>query len=346
MKIAADRRGRLWLLALGGLAGLGLIWTGLWFFAAQRLSNHLLLSRADGATLARLCGDKQIGGFPFRLRLRCAGFAAPLHVANGQIIAKADEANGEASVFAPNHIVLSLTSPLTFVRANGSSFARMEYDHLSVDLHWSGRQLIDTFATARGVNWTPEAPAALVPFKLQSLEVQLKPVESEAGLALRFDMLGEGLQLPVLNAILRADTPGQLKASGDIRPFPASESEITQGWRVTAENWREKQGTINFETIEFVDGLLQLHVSGPLSLDEAHRLAGRLNIQASGAGPVMARLGLPAQIGQVQGILGALFGAPPKTNSGSDTLALTVTLAQGRISLGPLRLPWALTPLY
>ena len=78
MKIAADRRGRLWLMALGALAGLGLIWTGVWFFAAQRLSNHLLLSRADGATLARLCGDKQIGGFPFSLRLRCAGFAAPL----------------------------------------------------------------------------------------------------------------------------------------------------------------------------------------------------------------------------------------------------------------------------
>ncbi len=345
MKIANARQGRrFWVFAVGALVALALVWTGVWFLAARALSHNLRLAQTE-STVSRLCGVKEIGGYPFRLRLRCAGFAAPLHVASAEIIAKADEASGEASVFAPNHIVLTLTSPLSLVRANGTALANLHYDNLSVDLHWSGRQLADALAIARGVSWSAEAPAALFPFKLQLLEAHLKPSVTDAGAGLHFDVTGDGLQIPVLSALIHTDTPGQLRASGDVRPLIASESEMAQGWRAAAESWRTRQGAINFESVEFVNGPLNIRVNGPLSLDEAHRLSGRLNLQTSGAGPVLTRLGLPPQLSQVQGILGALLGAPPPKANG-DTLALTVTLGQGRIFLGPLRLPWALAPLY
>ena len=87
------------------------------------------------------------------------------------------------------------------------------------------------------------------------------------------------------------------------------------------------------------EGRIDLHVeriahqaSGAFGLDDAPRPAGRLDLNLTGFGPVMQRMGL---------------GLGPLGSGGqTGTLRLPVNVERGRASIGPLRLPFVLNPLY
>ena len=85
-----------------------------------------------------------------------------------------------------------------------------------------------------------------------------------------------------------------------------------------------------------------------LNLDDAHRLAGTLDVNARGAGQIAARLGLPLNLGAASALVSALLGGKPPVqdkSSQDDSIAITLRLAQGIAFLGPLKLG-TLPPLY
>ena len=55
------------------LVALAVIWTGLWFYAASAAETALAGWRAREAKSGRTyeCGSQSIGGFPFRIEVRC-----------------------------------------------------------------------------------------------------------------------------------------------------------------------------------------------------------------------------------------------------------------------------------
>jgi hypothetical protein len=139
---------------------------------------------------------------------------------------------------------------------------------------------------------------------------------------------------------------------GVIHPAPSMAANL----RDAAEDWRQKSGALGIERLEWRFGDTSLNAEGALVLDESHRPAGRLNLAAKGAGPILSRLGLPPGLAQAQILLGALFGragAARTEPTGQDSkppddaaLKIPLILAKGQISLGPVRLPFALAPLY
>src|SRR6266540_3868075 len=76
------RRWRLALpLALVVVLALG--WTGFWYYAATVAEQKIAELRARGARAGYRvdCGRQTIGGFPFRIELRCAELTAELRTA-------------------------------------------------------------------------------------------------------------------------------------------------------------------------------------------------------------------------------------------------------------------------
>jgi hypothetical protein len=60
----------------------------------------------------------------------------------------------------------------------------------------------------------------------------------------------------------------------------------------------------------------------------------------------LTQFGLPAGVTQAQNLIGALLGKPGAQAANGDTITLPLTLAQGNVAIGPLRLRDALSPLY
>ncbi|MCI4678549.1 DUF2125 domain-containing protein [Rhodoblastus acidophilus] len=313
-----------------------------WLYAANRLGFYVHQPILGGQSLADLCQSSDIGGFPFRLKLSCTGLTAPVRVGGGVIYAGVEEAHGVASLFSPNHIVLTISSPLVIQRSNGAPVAKLRHDGMTLDVAWGLSGVAAMRLNATSLDWRPESPEAGVAVNVQNLAVEAVPQggpDTPAGL--RYDLVADGVTAPALQALLKDKAPGHFAASGEITPPP----KPGRDWRAALEDWRKKSGALRIQHMEWRSGDLSLRLDGALSLDDNHRPAGRLNVAAHGAGPLLTRLGVPAAA-QAPDLLGALLGKTTAANAGTGALKLPLTLANGQILMGPLRLPATLRPLY
>jgi hypothetical protein len=308
-----------------------------WLYSANRLAGYMHQNTFGGASVADFCASSDIGGFPVRLRVKCGGFSAPLRIGGNDLLAKVDEARGEASIFSPGHLRMTLSSPVSLQKPDGTPFAKLRHDGLTLDVAWSRAGLDQANLDVAALDWRPEAPEAGVAVNLRKLAAQLQPLR-DAG-ALRFDLAGEGLTSPLLQALIQRSDLGHFTLAGQIAPAPAPSDD----WPAALEAWRQNSGVVTIEQFDWQAGDLHLRLDGALALDEAHRPAGRLTVAARGAGPLLARLGVPTQ---AQNILGALLGKPSTRPEDADAIVLPLVLAKGQVALGPLRLPATLGPLY
>jgi len=332
-------------LLLGLTLALCLAVGAFWAYAANKLARHMHEQTFGDSSLADFCASSDIGGFPFRLRLKCASFSAPLRTGQGEVLAKAEEASGEASVFAPNHLVMTLSSPLTLQKPDGTVLAKLRHDGLTLDVALSrvnlGKASLDKAdLDIIALDWRPETPDAGIAFNLQKLTAQIQPLRDVG--ALQFALSGDGLTSLALQDLAQKSDLGRFTITGRVAPAP----EASNDWRVALEDWRQKSGAVVIEKLDWQAGELNLRVDGALALDEAHRPSGRLNVAAKGAGPLLARMGVPAFAAQAQNVIGALLGKPAAKPPDPDMITLPLVLAKGQVFLGPLRLPANLAPLY
>lgn len=313
-----------------------------WLYSANRLGGFLHQRALGGVSLADLCQSSDVGGFPFRLKLTCNGFAAPLRVGDNLIFAGAEEAHGEASLFSPNHILLTLSSPLVLQKSGGGPVGKLRHDGMTIDIAWTLSGLSQAQIDVKSLDWRPESAEAGVDLHLESLAATATPETGEPRGALRFVLTGEGLTVPALQSLLKTSDLGRLAIAGAITPPPAPADD----WRAAIDDWRQKAGAIAIDRLEWRAGDMNIQIAGALSLDEAHRPVGKLNVTAEGAGPLLAGLGVPPAAAQTQTAMAVLFGKAPGPESRSGALALPLTLANGQIFLGPLRLPAKVPPLY
>jgi len=87
-----------------------------------------------------------------------------------------------------------------------------------------------------------------------------------------------------------------------------------------------------------------------MGLDDAHRLAGRVELQMTGLGPLLQRFGVSPGNAAIGGRLGGLLGGRGQSGQNQSgakgALRLPLDLNQGRAMIGPMRLPVVLNPLY
>ena len=78
----APRRGRSWLIAtpLIFVLVLAVAWSGLWFYASGEAETRINAWQAQQAAAGRTfaCGNQAVGGFPFRIEVRCTKVSVEL----------------------------------------------------------------------------------------------------------------------------------------------------------------------------------------------------------------------------------------------------------------------------
>jgi hypothetical protein len=100
---------------LAAVVLLAAAWTAGWSYAASEAEARIAAWRAKEAGVGRVhaCGRQTVGGFPFRLEVRCLNAATEFRNIKPPLVVRAKEVLMVAQVYNPTHLVGEVTGPLT-----------------------------------------------------------------------------------------------------------------------------------------------------------------------------------------------------------------------------------------
>lgn len=343
------RRGsRFWLYAPFVLiAALAAGWTGFWFVVRGRVAEAVDVALAREAGLGRswTCADRRIEGFPFRVELRCASLSLTSARWGEAVRARTGAAVAVGQIYTPGLVIAQIAGPLQAVLPEGRTF----------DLGWTGLEASLTHKAGdpervaivmTAPNATLTAPGQPTEtWRAAAFEAHLRrnPTRPAADQAVDLAISVKGSVLPTLDQLLGIAEPGDV----DIQATATQTEAFRIGLNPDAlEAWRNAGGQIDLTKLVSVKGSARIEATGQFLLDQTHRVAGQ--VQASLAG-IRQIAGIP--VGGFTAGLGALLGGRlgaqlPGAAPGLTPLP-TIVLREGRVYLGPIRLPLQpLAPLY
>ncbi|AMJ61838.1 DUF2125 domain-containing protein [Bosea sp. PAMC 26642] len=342
------RRSRFWLYAPFVLLALGAAaWAGFWFVVQGRVSTAVDAGLAREAQQGRnwTCGDRRIGGFPFRIEVRCAALALTSTRWGEAVRVQTGPAVVVGQIYTPGLVIAEITGPLQATLPEGRT----------LDLGWRGLQasLVHDVGEPNRLSIVATEPTATLTapgqagegWRAARLEMHLRrnPTLPAADQAVDLAIGLKGSALPALDSLLGIAEPGDV----DIEATATQTEAFKLGFNPDAlESWRNGGGQLQLTKLVSVKGASRVEATGQFLLDQTHRVSGQ--IQASLAG-IKQIAGIP--VGGIMGSLGGLLGGRLSAQPQGSTPGLTplppIVLREGRVYLGPIRLPLQpLAPLY
>jgi hypothetical protein len=326
---------------LFGLALAG--WAGFWFFARGQVEAGLarFVEAEQARGVAWACTERSIGGFPFRLEVRCADITQ---------VRQIDGVEARTS-FGPTTIIGQPQTPgHIIIQAKGPAATRLA-DGRRVDLTWSQLEIsrrVRQGALARfalemsnpslrltDADGTVRAGAAA------SLSVQARQPQpadgavASSGIDLAVTL--DGVAAPDLDRLLNDVAPARLTAR----------LAIAEGARLAAlptprelEGWRLAGGRARVEELQLAKGQKRLNATGEIWVDDGRALAFRLEPSAAN----IDRLGA-IPLGGAMDLLSGLSGRRQPAPDGLRPLP-TLEWRDGRFAFGAITFRLQGRPLY
>lgn len=345
----ARRRSRFWLYApYVLLALLAAGWSGVWIFARAKVDAGLDAGIAREARAGRswTCQDRSIGGFPFRIELRCAGLTLVSTRWGDEVKISTGPALAVGQVASPGHIILQMTGPLVATLPEGRR-AEAGWKLFEASLRLSGLAF-ERFSLALAepaVKVFVPGQAAAETWRADTLEAHLRPdpqrFASEETVELA--LTAKGGVLPALDALLGGAETADLELQASL----SRSLQFRRGFNPDAlEGWRRAGGALGITRLALNKGPARLEATGRIGLDEGHRPSGQADAAVAGIERVAG-----IRVGGLTAGLGSLLGRRPAAPENNAAAGLTplppLVLREGRVYLGPLRLPLQpLAPLY
>lgn len=326
---APSSRPKPWLVIvpLALLVVLGIVWSGLWFYAANRAEREIDAWMGREARLGRVwsCGERSLGGFPFRFELRCT--KATLETRGGDAMRFTSvSAHAVAQVWAPNHIVAEFQAPARVEDLNtGSAYAAtwsllqmsgigdlsgrpQRFSLQAHDLKLEQPAAVGTPATALLSAHLFEFHARRAPAtdgKPDGVDYASGLLGGESALLAAFGITG-----PVDMSL-----QGTVTASADLRPMPVMQ-------RLKA--WADAGGVARLDRFVVTAPKVAASATGNLALDSHGRLNGKLDLGFAGlndlvqaldrtgaipreVAPIVSALAMVGKPGMVEGRKGSTF---------------------------------------
>ncbi len=361
-------RRRPWLIILPAAAVivLALGWSGFWYFAASQAETMLGSWRAREASRGHMysCADQTIGGFPFRMEVRCTGPAAELRDVVPPLSISVKNLLTVTQVYDPTRVIAEVAGPATVGEpGHPPSFAAS----------WALAE-----ASVRGVPSTPD--------RISIVFDRLNVTRQDAG-ATQTAGTAEHLELHVRQAPrLPQDAPAidlAVRLSKGTLPqvrqlaTPAVDAEISAVLRGVSDfppgdfshkSWRER-----LRQVQAANGRLEIRPSrvqqgdivavgqGTLALNAQGRLDGEIRLTVAGLEQLVTELGLDQAMARasqsaadrlmpglnLDRLLGprgnaalaavgvAMLGQPAELE-GRKAVTLPLRFSDGAVFLGPL----------
>ena len=334
----APRRGMRWGL-YGPFIALGVIaaaWSAGWFWAANKASEtvNVWLAReaARGRTYA--CGERTVGGYPFRIEIDCANPTARWRNADGETAASAPRFLAVAQVYDPKRVIGELTGPVAISEPGGQT-ADLSFSLAQASVAVDGRRFERgslVIKTPRLVTGDTEIGAA------QNFEAHLRRAPDGAAGSYDLAMGLDGVASPFLEMLPAGQGPASLELQvsgtgvGELEPGPMAE-------RLRA--FAAGGGQLKVAVARISRGDVAAQAKGDLTLDDKGRANGELTITARGVDDLVRAM---AGGGEDDGGMSSLLGLGAKMLGKPDTLddkpatRYRLKIDRGRVMLGPVRL--------
>lgn len=334
--IPTRRQNRFWLygptLLLVILAA---AWSVFWFYARGPAAAEIDAALAREAERGRswTCTDRTIGGYPFRIELRCKALALTSTRWGEAVRVETGPAVAVGQVYSPGLVIFELAGPAKVSLPEGRSLA-LNWTNLDASLAWRSPERFALVAsdltgtlTAPGLN--PET------WSSKSLEAHLRrnPARPAADQAVDIAVTAKGTSLPPIDALLGNTDTGEIALQATL----TQAESFRKGFNPDAlESWRAANGAFELTRLTSTKGKARIDGSGQLQLDATHRIAGDLRLAAAGIEQIGG-----IRVGNLLGGLGGLLGgrAPDPATAPGLTPLPPVSLREGRVFVGPIRLP-------
>lgn len=299
--LMTPRRRRLWpvFVAPALLVMLALAWTGFWFFAAGKAEQSVDEWRAREAAAGRIydCARRSVGGYPFRLEVRCGGASVTLRAQTAEqaatqmpVTAKLGEILVVAQVYDPTRLIAEFTTPamvsdrnlrptmiLNWKSARSSIVGlpdvperiALVFDELAIDRIESAMQV--AIGRAKHLEWHG---------RMSELSAPGRPVIDAV-----MQIAGGSIQdvHPVLIAPFDADIRAQLRGLRDLSAKP---------WPERLRQLQADGGKIEIARARMQQGDLLAIGGGTLGLSPSGRLDGEMQMTVAGLEAIVPALGI------------------------------------------------------
>jgi hypothetical protein len=342
---------------------LGAVWTGVWFYAAREAETRMEAWRAQQARGGRVfaCGSQTVGGYPFRIEVRCTNASAELRDAQPPLAIKLKEVLAVAQVWDPKLLIAEFTGPLAVSDPGQQPYALAT---------WTLAQ-----ASVRGTPSAPERASIVVDgLKLEGATAGATLFDSrrtELHARVQFGSWphNPAIDLAVKLAGATAPTIHQVTAQA----FDADILAVLHGMKdftpkpmpARLREWQAAGGRLEVQSARLAQGETLANAAGTLALTERGGLDGALRVAAAGIERFLpaigAEQGSSLNLSRVAPALNAIDRAlpgvaqrvpPPKQQSlqagllallgkqveieGKRGVEMPVRFNDGAVTLGPL----------
>ena len=149
--------------------------------------------------------------------------------------------------------------------------------------------------------------------------------------------------MPSLDELLGGTAPVEASLSGRLDRATAGDAQTPEQ---AMERWRLAGGRVDVDGFAMARAGAKMTATGAVRLDDRHRPKGKLDAEFFGLEPILERYGIGGDLAAMGSLIGALLGGGPHKTQTPGALALPITLANGRVAVGPVTTGIKLTPLY
>jgi hypothetical protein len=324
-------------------------WTALWFHASSMAQASIAAWRMREAQLGRIytCATENLGGFPFRIEVRCMQAGAQMRSTDPPFVVSAKDLVVVAQVYRPNLLIAEVEAPLTFEAPTSG---------VALVADWTLAQ-----TSVRGLPPTPERVSIAVDqFRLEQKtqgDSQILLTAKHLEIHARMDPASIPGR-PVLDLAARL-SDAALPAAGSLLPQPVDfeASAVLSGLKDLApksvpamlSQLQTAGGRLEIEHARLRRGDMIAVGAGNLGLSPQGRLDGTLRMTIAGFDldmlkPLFPGLKISGSLGGMGTSLLGLLGEPAELE-GRRAVRMPLRFVDGAVSLGPLALGRT-APLY
>lgn len=363
-------RRRLWpvFVPTGIVLVIAIGWSAGWYYAASKAEDTIAEWRAREARGGRVhsCGSQSIGGFPFRIEVRCRDAGIALRDTRPPLMLKAPAAVAAAQIYDPTLIISEFSGPMTIAESGRPVSYVANWKLLQASVRGTPRAperasvviddaTVDHVAVDGRTNWG-SAKRVAVHGRIVSGTVRANPVIDVA-----FDL--RGATAPEIHSLAAepfdAALEAELRGLKDFAPksWPQRFREIQErGGSIDVRKMRVHQGsmimvgggTFGIGPNGHLDGEMKVTIAGlekflrELGIDQPqaqNRVLDRYAPAFNALDRVLPGLGNVARQHAGAGIVAGLGLIGERTTlEGQQAVAVPLRFQNGVVMLGPLRI--------
>lgn len=276
-------RAAIWFLPLALVLLLAVGWSVFWFYAARRAETEIAawMKREAEAGRVYACASRTIGGYPFRVEVRCHAPSAELRGSGSSVRVTARDFVSIGQVYAPGLVLAEVTGPIRAMVQGGPGPFTLDFRLLQASLRGSAAapdrvSVVLEEPKLEGSGGTGDAPAPLGRAKHFELHGRVDPASEAARPAIDFALRADDLvpAVPGLSAQpIAAEGSAVVRGLSDLAPKPLA---------VRLREWQAAGGRMEILRLRLQRGDALATAAGEVGLTPEGRLNGTVNVTTTG----------------------------------------------------------------